>query len=205
MARPRKDAACLPARTRIIDAFWELLAEYPVHEVTVGAVVEAASCNRGTFYYYFADLDALIAAAVREEVLGDDTLAMGVFVTLVRGDAAALGERVSRERMRRVALAIRAGELRTVEGAVRQSVQQMWRSRLCAPGEELAPAASFALQFMVGGMLGFIVVRARGDEAVPPLGPAERAYLARVARTTVDTVARAQGLTRQEVLARLHS
>ena len=203
MARPRKDAAGASARARIIEAFWGLLAERAVHELTVGAVVEAAGCNRGTFYYYFADLDALIAAAVREEVLDDDTLAMGVFVALVRGDAAALEERVPRTRMKRVALAIRAGELRTVELAVRQSVQRMWRCRLCAPGEDLDPAASFALQFMVGGMLGYIVMASRSSGVSCPLGRTERTYLARVARTTIDTVAHAQGMTTTEVLARL--
>lgn len=203
MARPRKDAACAPARARLLNAFWALLETHSVHELTVGSVVEAAQCNRGTFYYYFADMDALIASAVREEVLGDEMLAMGVFLTLVRGDTEVLGERVSLARMKRVALAIRAGELTPVETAVRESVQRMWRERICAPGEELAPASAFALQFMVGGMLGFIVRAAREDVVPYPLGDAERAYLARVARVTVDAVARAQGMRPVEVVARL--
>lgn len=59
MARPRKDADEPGARERIADAFWELLECTPRSAMTVGAVVKAAGCNRGTFYYYFSDLDVL--------------------------------------------------------------------------------------------------------------------------------------------------
>ena len=58
MARPRKDADVACARQRIVDAFWQLLQDRPAHEIVVGAVADAAHCNRGTFYYYFPDMEA---------------------------------------------------------------------------------------------------------------------------------------------------
>lgn len=51
MARPRKDADAPDARTRIIEAFWELIENNSIFELSVGEVTRAAQCNRGTFYY----------------------------------------------------------------------------------------------------------------------------------------------------------
>ena len=112
MARPRKDADEPGARERIADAFWELLECTPRSAMTVGAVVKAAGCNRGTFYYYFSDLDVLAASAVREEFFSDDALVRAIFGALVEGDAGSLQRRVPRRRLRRMAVAIRAGERR---------------------------------------------------------------------------------------------
>lgn len=50
-------------------------------------VVKAAGCNRGTFYYYFSNLDVLAASAVREEFFSDDALVRANFGALVEGDA----------------------------------------------------------------------------------------------------------------------
>lgn len=203
MARPRKDAAEAGARERIVDAFWDMLECTPRSAITVGAIVDAAQCNRGTFYYYFADLDVLAVCAVREEFFSDDTLVCAIFGTLVDGDARELDRRISKRRLHRMSVAIRAGERHLVERTVREAVQQRWQQHLCAEGEELAPAASFAIQFMVGGVLGFISQMSTTDRAPRPLPPAERSYLASVARATLDAVADAQGLEPVEVLARV--
>ena len=66
MARPRKDADAPDARTRIIEAFWELIENNSIFELSVGEVTRAAQCNRGTFYYYFHDFDELVAIAIAQ-------------------------------------------------------------------------------------------------------------------------------------------
>lgn len=203
MARPRKDADEPGARERIADAFWELLECTPRSAMTVGAVVKAAGCNRGTFYYYFSDLDVLAASAVREEFFSDDALVRAIFGALVEGDAGSLQRRVPRRRLRRMAIAIRAGERRLVDQTIRGEVQRRWESCLCAEGEHLKPAATFAIQFMVGGVLGFIAEATERGALPCPLTPEARAYLASVARATIEAVADAQGMTPVEVLARV--
>ncbi len=203
MARPRKDAAEANARTRIIDAFWSSLERVPRSAMTVGAIVEMAQCNRGTFYYHFADLDVLASCAVREEFFSDDTLVLAIFGTLVNGDAQVFDRGVPALRLHRMSVAIRAGERQMVEDTVREEVQQRWQKHLCARGEELTPEARFAIQFMVGGVLGFISYMLTTGHAPNPLPPAERAYLASVARATLNAVADAQGLEPVEVLARV--
>ena len=135
--------------------------------------------------------------------MGDGLLSLAVFRGLVNGSPANLVREVAPERIARAALLMRSGELQTIEVALRRAVQGLWQSRLCEEGEELSPAACLAIQFMVGGMLGFIIWSSRLEQPFCPLPRVERVYLARVARATVEAVARAQGLTPVEVVARL--
>lgn len=206
MARPRKDAEGPGARARLIDAFWRLAGTCPAHELSAAAVAEAACVNRGTFYYYFPDMDALIACAIREEVLQDDVLPNVLFTLLVQGDAGALTRDIPRPRLRRVALIMGSGEMHTVITAVREAVHMRWLAALRPPAGELAPASVFAIQFMVSGVLSYIANAAKAEEDavdVPLLGEAERTYVGAVARETVAAVARAEGMDEREVVARL--
>lgn len=208
MARPRKDAEGPGARERIMNAFWDLLAQMPRSAITVGTVVEAARCNRGTFYYYFSDLDELAETAAREEFFADDSLVRAIFGTLVEGDAGPLQRRVPRRRLQRMSVAVRAGERHLVERTVHDEVVKRWESCLCEEGEHLDSSARFAIQFMVGGMLGFIAEvsergASAGGSAPCPLPQGSHAYLASVSRATLEAVARAQHMTPVEVLARV--
>ena len=203
MARPRKDAEGATARQRIIDAFWHLLEDRPVHDIVVGAVSDAACCNRGTFYYYFPDMNALVASAIREEFFSDDALARAVSGILAGGDAKSIMRSISPRRTRRISLIMRAGGERIVEVAVRDAVHARWRERLCEEGCDLEPASVFAIQFMVGGLLGYFSYMVQVDDAAVPLDADARRYLRQVARATVQAVSDAQGLDPQDVKARL--
>lgn len=54
------------AKERIIKAYLRLLTQGKHRKVTVSAVAKAAECNRDTFYYYFASIDALAKCALDE-------------------------------------------------------------------------------------------------------------------------------------------
>ena len=64
MARPKKSNQP-SVRDRMIEAFWQLLEDNQLHEISVGMIVAKAGCNRGTFYYHFADKDELMLAALK--------------------------------------------------------------------------------------------------------------------------------------------
>lgn len=49
-------------RRRIMDAYWDLYASDTSRNVTVSAVIAAAGVHRSTFYDYFGDADAVLAA-----------------------------------------------------------------------------------------------------------------------------------------------
>jgi AcrR family transcriptional regulator len=53
------------ASQEILDAAKELIAERPVHEVTVLAIMERTTLSRKSFYVYFRDRAELIIALVR--------------------------------------------------------------------------------------------------------------------------------------------
>lgn len=50
----------------IKETFWELLAEYPLKQITVKAIVEKCGINRNSFYYHFQDIPSLIEEIVME-------------------------------------------------------------------------------------------------------------------------------------------
>lgn len=204
MARPRKDAEGGCARTRLIAAFWTLLEEQgAARDITAGEVSEAAGCNRGTFYYYFADMDALITAAVDEEVASDDIVVRALIGFFAGRDVAGLVEGAPVRQLRRIALAMRSGEMHVVERAARLAVQRAIAERLCVDGEQLAIDARFAVQFAVSGFLGFIAWAVFARVPASSLPQADRVYLKDVSRATIAAIARAQGITPQEVVRRL--
>jgi TetR/AcrR family transcriptional regulator, ethionamide resistance regulator len=65
-ARPsRRRRTPQDARQEILDAARQLIAERPMHEVTVLAIMERTTLSRKSFYVYFRDRSELIIALVR--------------------------------------------------------------------------------------------------------------------------------------------
>jgi AcrR family transcriptional regulator len=61
----RRRRAPHDARQEILDAARQLIAERPMHEVTVLAIMERTTLSRKSFYVYFRDRSELIIALVR--------------------------------------------------------------------------------------------------------------------------------------------
>jgi len=61
----RRRRAPEDARQEILDAARQLIAERPLHEVTVLAIMERTTLSRKSFYVYFRDRSELIIALVR--------------------------------------------------------------------------------------------------------------------------------------------
>ena len=49
-------------------SFLHLLAQYPLHQITVQMITEGCGLNRKTFYYHYADIPALLEEVVSERV-----------------------------------------------------------------------------------------------------------------------------------------
>ena len=64
MARPRRDSEILPAKERMENAFWDLLASREYRKITVTDIVREADVNRNSFYYHFSGLPELADAAI---------------------------------------------------------------------------------------------------------------------------------------------
>ena len=77
------------AKERIIKAYLRLLTQGKYRKVTVSAVAKAAECNRDTFYYYFASIDALAKCALDELAPAS---VPHIAVALAEGNALAIPE-----------------------------------------------------------------------------------------------------------------
>lgn len=115
MARPRKDADAPDARTRIIEAFWELIENNSIFELSVGEVTRAAQCNRGTFYYYFHDFDELVAIAIAQLLQDNELITDALWHFSSEGDLSAFDRRDVRCLLRRIVITMRAGAAEQVE------------------------------------------------------------------------------------------
>ena len=210
MARPRKDSEAAGARRRIIDAFWTLLETAPLSKITIGAVAAQAGCNRGTFYYHFDGMEALIRAAI-QEVMDDKLLIHIAFLFSADADGAmnALDRYIEQNaeafdrRVEHFALIMRAGEMHTVDVMAKQVILERWQAALCPEGGELSQDARLVIETTAGGILSFIAYECRTvDRITPPTGAAG-AFLTESAQNALRWVAVAQGLDEEEAIRRL--
>ncbi|RDB63892.1 hypothetical protein C1878_03630 [Gordonibacter sp. 28C] len=202
MGRPKKDAGAPDARQKLVEAFWKLLEDRRLQDLTIGAICSEAQCNRGTFYYHYADIDALVSAAVERELMGDGALPNDIF-NLVTGAGEDLFARiVEGNRMKRLALVMKRGGMDRVEGLIKETILGMWRTVLCPDGAELSPDARFIVEYAVGGVLGVLSFAgsqdAKGGEVCIP----ER-FMGESASFMLSQISEAQGIPQDEVLLRL--
>ena len=137
MARPRKDADAPDARTRIIEAFWELVENNGIFELSVGEVTRAAQCNRGTFYYYFHDFDELVAIAIAQLLQDNELITDALWHFSSEGDLSAFDRRDVRCLLRRIVITMRAGAAEQVEQGIHTIIIDRVREIVHPDGEEL--------------------------------------------------------------------
>lgn len=73
-------------RQKLIDAFWEQLAEHEISKITVKSITDAAGYNRGTFYQYFSDVPSVAEYEERRLMEGIERLNPPGMVKMGRGD-----------------------------------------------------------------------------------------------------------------------
>lgn len=206
MARPKKDATTVEARQRIIDGFWTLLEENRLSEITIGMVVEQAQCNRGTFYYHFDGLDALLQEAIERELLVERDIP-GMIFALACGIEDAPSQRLSESNdLYRLSLIMDRGGLDLVAEGAKRAIVGMWTALLVPGQAELPEPTREVIEYFTSGTLGLIAYRfareKEGRAAVPSVAADD--FLKRNAAFVIEQVARYQGMTEADVLARLH-
>lgn len=208
MARPRKDADAPDARTRIIEAFWELIENNSIFELSVGEVTRAAQCNRGTFYYYFHDFDELVAIAIAQLLQDNELITDALWHFSSEGDLSAFDRRDVRCLLRRIVITMRAGAAEQAEqGHHTIIIDRRERDR---PPRRRRAQGRFELcgGLLVSGIMGFVMAvgfaREGGEEIdLEQLGDSACAYLRAVAMQTVETVAQVEGVDTSELLERV--
>lgn len=204
MARPRKNAEEPQLSDRLVEAFWRVLETTDLHDVTVRMVTDEAGCNRGTFYYHYASINALVYSAIEGLLLGDRTVPQTVFALAANAHVpGTFDETVLDQRFRRFVLIMQQGEMLRVDAVVKSVAASMWRAAL-RPDGELKPETLLVIDSAVGGVMS-LITRALSDGCGPLLPPsaAIRDYLEASSMLTVETVCRIEEVDKEAVCARV--
>ncbi len=94
MARPRKDQGDC-AEQRIKDAFWALLEQNDLKDITVSMITSKANCNRGTFYYHFNSLEELVDAIITDELFINSSVPRALFLSSLQKNLILLSRKTS--------------------------------------------------------------------------------------------------------------
>lgn len=187
-------------QSRLSDAFWSLLEDHDLHDITVGDIVQVAGCNRGSFYYYYDSRDDFIKAIVRDGFINKCGLFRCIFDLIAGDDPSPLLE-LDREGFERLALLMQHGGSSIVESQLESYSMDLWSTVLCVNGETLQPETLEIIQFLVNGILGVIVnldcSMVRKSES------ASQAFLEVVIKQAIKSIASIQGMEEDEIVMRI--
>ena len=161
MARPSRNSGETPAEERIRQAFWDLLQEKPLEDISIGEVTKRAHCNRGTFYYYFTDKYDLLERVVHE-CLPMSIPQLMLSIALDHGDMTYVYRAAedNREAIDKLCILLNTSAAEDVRGHAREAVAALWREMLAIDVTDNADA-TILFEFFVNGLLGVLAYRGR--------------------------------------------
>ena len=168
MGRPKKDAIGIPAKERMIDAFWEMLAEMPYADITVRSISSKAEVNHNTFYRHFGNIDDMAQAAI------DGTLLTGIPAALFSGRQAEFRSGEALEgilantggNFGKALLLARSGSAYLTK-VLRTSLRDAWLKEAKLRASDLSDEERIDLSIIFGG-----IVAALGETTFPSDFPA---------------------------------
>jgi len=189
MARPKRDSEAVPARARLEHAFWELLAEAPYKDMTIGSLSRRAGVNHNTFYYYFDNLDDMAVRLLEANLIPEfPERVLAAFGAGALDFADATGDARIRLRFQRLCLLAGPNSATWLTERLSQAIRGLWLASLGLDPADLTRAEAAALTFMLGGMLAVLGEFGQdGDPAV--LGLIVDSPLGRGLMTTMQTMA----------------
>lgn len=152
MARPRKDQLGPDARTRIIDAFWGMLAEGSYDSITVKGLASKAQVNHNTIYRHFDSVEHVAKSAVAEVYSID--AARQILVLFAHPElinVKLIAEQGLGERFDKVILVMRSGSPMLVE-TVQDSIKECWMHIIGTSWDALSDETKLELSFILGGI-----------------------------------------------------
>lgn len=144
-----------PMKCRLADACWGLLEGMRLADISVGDVAEAAGVSRGSLYYHFADLDALLDWAVRRELFDSDGRGNSFVLLASRREPPEETPEMARA-LRRVCLLLDRGGMGVVYRAALDAMLALWGRALRPGGGELPDKLVSELEYAVGGTVGML-------------------------------------------------
>ncbi len=203
MARPKKTDG-EAASTRLINALWDLLETKRLTDITVGMITDQAGLNRGTFYYHFDSLDALVEQAIESEMLGSNSIMQNVFGLMVGTPVDNEPDSIVEQRLHKIALLIKQGGIGILSSKVKSLAIHMWQAILCEEDDRLAPETLLVIEYATSGIIGIVAHNSlNGGSNVP-----KEFYLSFIKRNSeflLTSISEAQNVPRDTVVSRLQT
>lgn len=156
MARPRKDQAGPDARTRIIDAFWGMLADGPYERITVRGLASRARVNHNTIYRHFDSIDHVARTAIEEVYSIEAAMqVISLFAHPELLDTELLSAQGLDKRFNKVLLAMRSDSPMLVS-TIRESIKTCWMQIVGFSWDELPEGKKLELSFILGGVTSML-------------------------------------------------
>ena len=206
MARPRK-TDCVEARQRIMDGFWILLENHRLRDITIGMVVEQAQCNRGTFYYHYADMNDLLCAAIEHELIFERSIPEIIFDIAYNRETSPSRTIDESQQLYRLSLIMEQGGMDLVLAKAHTMVNGLWISVLAPDKGELPENVRIILEYYTTGMFGTILYRfSERRNGLQSLTCSEMdKFINASTRFAITQIAQAQNTTEEEIFARLRT
>jgi AcrR family transcriptional regulator len=157
MARPKRVEGEKTAYERIEDAFWELLAQKPYHEMTGKQIRDRAGVSHNTFYYYFENLDDMARKIFNRMATPEVPLALMAAMVEGLGATRGIAERIPdfEQRFTRMRLLAASGSPLLL-GLLRNAVVRAWLSAVNLDEADLSVADRADLTFAFGGLMALL-------------------------------------------------
>lgn len=204
MARPSKQQES--ADLRIRNAFWKILEEHEYKDITVGMIVDEAQCNRGSFYYHYPNIEALVDCVINKELLGNFTITQVIF-SVVSGFKLKDSDRdLITQQIKNLWLIAERGGLDLIDPKIKSGVIRMWTSILCPNGEELNPSTYALLEYTSSGIMGLMMgLQRQGISAEDTYYLLPDKLMLDISRFAISHISRYQGISEEEIILRLQT
>ncbi|MDO4854180.1 MAG: TetR/AcrR family transcriptional regulator [Coriobacteriia bacterium] len=206
MGRPRIDTNEPSAVDRIYEAYWKLLEDNMVKDITISMVSATAGCNRGTFYYHFKDMDDLLYRVIEKDLMGseDESYAHLIFRMLATPSSELLLAQVENKMTRHLYLLASQGGMEIVSSKIKEIIRNMWKDILCEEGHELSFESLLMIEYSVSGLISIILMVCRmKDQGCEIPESIDVDALQQVARIQIVRLARFEDVDPSEILMRL--
>ncbi len=164
MARPKYDNNEITVALRIEEAFWCLLERFSLKEITVNMIVSEAKCTRGSFYYHFADINALTESAIDHNLPAQIPHILISIVlenpteTSVLADDPQLTKQIDR-----ICLLVGSHSSIEVVNKIKARIQTVWLKALELNDQDFTYEANVLFEFLINGIVGVLAYRSRPD------------------------------------------
>lgn len=204
MARPSKKQES--ADCRIKAAFWQLLETHDYKGITVGMITEKAECNRGSFYYHYPNIEALIDSVINEELHGNFTFIQVLFSLAAGVKPSESQQKFATEHIRRFWLIAERGGLDLIDPKIKKGFTRMWKTILCPNGEEFKPNTQALAEYVSSGIMGLLLSYHRKGKAPEDVYTLlSDSLILDISKFTISHIALYQDISEKEIIMRLQT